>query len=1014
MTMKKSLFKIILAALCLLLPSCQEEEGLFSTSVYDMVLDGDCPGFDHPEIDTRAYGSTWENNDKLYIRFSNGGTTRIGEATYSSSARKWTIDAGGTLSETSSGSCRVYYLRGGSVSRSGSSVSMDEHTAIFADEYASYTYSSGVVTVSAALAPQTWRLCFKGQMGTSVTLSSNNNVKYASALNLSSGSYTTQSKKVTETVQSDGYTRFLYGTFQSNSVELEYQVNGKSYYKSVGKSRLGIGKSGYISLPMGGTLDLGLIKTFNHTINAINSTSSSDFFATVSEFNFSAVDSYLSWDEFSNHYQIDATSDGYAYQFTSTYSPVSGSAVLGQISAYVFNGSVSLCWELSAEELQKIYTYNGGSATVTLRFIPSDGANSDYKVYMSLKLNVDKQTPSYGTIGDKNVNNWYPVDYYNMTCSNVWQSGAYDAMRATVQQPVEYSNSRNYYLSLPSGWSGEAIQFKNGAMSPASYSSLYNDFSYDYFYFHPANNNIVVSDPNSNTKYYLCVESTAVSGSSAPSNVTIGSTASATIDNLRLLESNYYLTPSSGTVYQNTKIYISTRSGGKDEILCTLDKMTGRVEYSHGSLAQTYLNLFDKSSAGSFFYVGVYGLQSSNPYYVCPLVDNVFPVFLVRPLTAQGEESSATASDGNAIIDANTLVYLTDCFENLMAGNNSWMFSYYELDAISLDLPNAMADLNGSGSYAKLSTSTNRISAYHYNYGSTVYSYCSSSGNVTTPLPIYSYDSWSTPDFGNLVLDVKDASLQSFDLLVPIIFHYYWGTLPTVYAKIHVTCEQSSSPGGNGYDNGHEYVDLGLPSGLLWATCNVGANSPEDYGDYFAWGETEGYNSGKTNFWWSTYKWMQEGYSDWWYITKYTYADGQTSGIWYDSNGNFIGDNKTVLEPADDAAHINWGGSWRMPTYEELDELTTKCTWEWTTQNGVNGHKFTGPNGNSIFLPAAGGRNGSGLLGAGSFGYYWSSSLNMGISPYACLLLFVSDNMYGDIKYRFFGLSVRPVRFFSE
>lgn len=213
---------------------------------------------------------------------------------------------------------------------------------------------------------------------------------------------------------------------------------------------------------------------------------------------------------------------------------------------------------------------------------------------------------------------------------------------------------------------------------------------------------------------------------------------------------------------------------------------------------------------------------------------------------------------------------------------------------------------------------------------------------------------------------------------------------------------------------GHEYVDLGLPSGLLWATCNVGADSPEENGDYFAWGETEGYNSGKTNFWWSTYKWMQEGYSDMKHITKYTIDDGQKSGIWYDSNGNFIGDNKRVLELVDDAAHVNWGGSWRMPTYEELDELGTKCTWKWTTQNGVNGLKVTGPNGNSIFLPAAGNRHYSSLDDAGSWGDYWSSALNASVSDGACSLSFHSDGVGLGNFGRYFGFPVRPVRFFSE
>lgn len=222
--------------------------------------------------------------------------------------------------------------------------------------------------------------------------------------------------------------------------------------------------------------------------------------------------------------------------------------------------------------------------------------------------------------------------------------------------------------------------------------------------------------------------------------------------------------------------------------------------------------------------------------------------------------------------------------------------------------------------------------------------------------------------------------------------------------------EDITPPTADDSSNGHEYVDLGLPSGLLWATCNVGADSPEEYGDYFAWGETEGYNSGKTYFVWSTYKWMQEGYSDWKHITKYTYADGQTSGIWYDSNCNFIGDNKTVLEHVDDAAHVNWGGSWRMPTYEELDELKTKCTWEWTTQNGVHGHKVTGPNGNSIFLPAAGYRRSSSLNDAGSRGSYGSSSIGTRYSDHAKDLYFLSDGVGWDNNIRCDGHSVRPVR----
>ena len=155
---------------------------------------------------------------------------------------------------------------------------------------------------------------------------------------------------------------------------------------------------------------------------------------------------------------------------------------------------------------------------------------------------------------------------------------------------------------------------------------------------------------------------------------------------------------------------------------------------------------------------------------------------------------------------------------------------------------------------------------------------------------------------------------------------------------------------------------------------------------------------------------MQAGQSDWKHVTKYTVADGQTEGIWYDAGGTFIGDNKTTLEAADDAATRKLGSLWRMPTKEEIRELLDHCTWNWTTQDGVNGCEVKGPNGNSIFLPAAGYREGSVLYTAGSEGYFWSSSLGTADSNLARYLRFDSDVHDWYSYYRFYGFSVRPVR----
>ena len=251
---------------------------------------------------------------------------------------------------------------------------------------------------------------------------------------------------------------------------------------------------------------------------------------------------------------------------------------------------------------------------------------------------------------------------------------------------------------------------------------------------------------------------------------------------------------------------------------------------------------------------------------------------------------------------------------------------------------------------------------------------------------------WST-DGTPTILDyrVKDVEggLGSYDVV-------FTDLVPNTqyYVRAYATNEVGTAYGEErifttlpieGPTNGHAWVDLGLPSGKKWAICNVGATSPEEYGDYFAWGETSTKETyGEDNC--PTY-----GLSE---------SELQSQG-YIDSEGN--------LTSQYDAATANWGGDWRMPTYDELNELRNRCTWTWTTQNGVNGYKVLGPSGASIFLPAAGYRYGSSLYRAGSYGYYWSST------PYeidrydAYFLGFNSGGHYMSDDGRYVGLSVRPV-----
>ena len=177
-------------------------------------------------------------------------------------------------------------------------------------------------------------------------------------------------------------------------------------------------------------------------------------------------------------------------------------------------------------------------------------------------------------------------------------------------------------------------------------------------------------------------------------------------------------------------------------------------------------------------------------------------------------------------------------------------------------------------------------------------------------------------------------------------------------------------------------VDLGLPSGTLWASWNVGATKPEEYGGYYAWGET----TEKEEYTVGTYEHYDHTWQE--YINI-----GDISGTEYD------------------VAHMMWGDGWHMPTKAQIQELVDKCTWEWITYNGnVYGYKITGPNGNRIFLPAAGYRYGTSLSYAGSNGYYWSGTLYEDYSYRAWGLYFSSGyhTLYGSNRY--YGFTVRPVK----
>ena len=191
--------------------------------------------------------------------------------------------------------------------------------------------------------------------------------------------------------------------------------------------------------------------------------------------------------------------------------------------------------------------------------------------------------------------------------------------------------------------------------------------------------------------------------------------------------------------------------------------------------------------------------------------------------------------------------------------------------------------------------------------------------------------------------------------------------------------------------DGVQAIDLGLS--VKWASCNVGANEPWEYGDLYSWGEVET----KSEYYWDTYKFYNNG--------KFTK---------YNSNSDYgIVDNKNILEPEDDVAHVKWGGNWRMPTLQEQVELMNNCSWTWTVLNGINGYLVvsnkTGYTDRFIFLPASGYGKGTAINNLGSRGRYWSSSLGSSFPNYADHIYFNSGEKSGNSSYRFRGHSVRPV-----
>ena len=436
---------------------------------------------------------------------------------------------------------------------------------------------------------------------------------------------------------------------------------------------------------------------------------------------------------------------------------------------------------------------------------------------------------------------------------------------------------------------------------------------------------------------------------------------------------------------------------------------TSNSKKSSGSGLGNFTVNLSNLSAGTKYYVRAYAINeigtsygptisftTEEPSYSKPTVTTSSATYVT---TSSATIGGNVTSDGGATVTERGVCYSTSSstpttsnnkkssgsglgnftvnLSNLSAGTKYYVRAY-AINEIGTSYGSTISFTTEEPSYSKPTVTTSSATNVTTSSATIGGNVTSDGGTTVTERGICYSTSSSTPTtsnskktagsgLGNFTVNLSNLSAGT----KYYVRAYAINEIGTSYGStISFTTEQSSST--NNTENGHQYVDLGLS--VKWATCNVGTTKPEGYGDYFAWGETrdKSYYNG----------------------SSYTYTD-----------------NPTTLPISADAARANWGGKWRMPTMHELEELRSKCTWTWTTQNGVNGYKVTSNNnGNYIFLPAAGYRDLGSLYGAGDYGYYWSSSAyGADYSTTALYLYFYSTWKDRRNDYKAAGRSVRPV-----
>ena len=624
-----------------------------------------------------------------------------------------------------------------------------------------------------------------------------------------------------------------------------------------------------------------------------------------------------------------------------------------------------------------------------------------YNVYRS-----SSENGTYTLMADSVINNSW-IDENPLQVTNYYKVCAFGYGQMSSRSSYA---SASVYLATPTNVKAELDSLDNRLVTNVSWDAVKYAQSYE-----------VYRSSTSNGTYTLLAD---------------GVTTNSWTDENPLMGNYYkvcafgYGQMSSRSSYASASVYLATPTNVKAELDSLDNRLVTNVSWDAVKYAQSYEVYRSSTSNGTYTLLadGVTTnswtdenpLQGTNYYKVCAVgygqissrssYASVNIPSLASPTNVKAELDSL---DDRYVVNVSwDVVKFAQCYKVYRSSTSNGTYTLVE-DGITDNAWTDKSPLGGNNYY--------KVSAVGYGQISSQSSYAYLSVYLATPTNVkaelddkdlFVNVSWDVVKFAQcykvyrsyhesgtyaLVADnITDNSWTDKNPLNGISFYKIsaegYGMMSSQSNYCWVQCYDTSK-------DTPEYVDLGLPSGLKWADRNIGASNPEDYGVYFAQGETEP----KTDYSWNTYKWGSS--KD--LLTKY--CTNSSYGL------NGFTDNKTSLDLEDDAAHMNWSGEWRMPTKADFEELINNTNLERVTNykgTGVAGFLFTASNGNHIFLPAAGDYNTSKLFFAGSAGYYWSSSLNTRFPYVAYSLLLTSDKVsVANYFSREIGRPVRPVRF---